>query len=49
MSDVLCFSKVSFACLEILSITGLTIKETGIYGKGSRFEIFIPKGSYRFA
>ncbi len=33
---------------EILSITGLTIRETGVFGKGARFEIRVPEGSYRF-
>ncbi len=33
---------------EILAITNLTIRETGIPGKGVRFEIFVPKGTYRF-
>jgi len=33
---------------EILSITGITIRETGIYGKGACFEIRVPKGGYRF-
>jgi PAS domain S-box-containing protein len=33
---------------EILSITGLTIRETGVPGQGARFEIFVPKGTYRF-
>ncbi len=37
-----------FLSQEILSITGLTIKETGIPGKGARFEIHVPKGAYRF-
>lgn len=32
---------------EILSITGLTIRETGEPGKGARFEIIAPKGTYR--
>ncbi len=32
---------------EILSITGLTIRETGEPGKGARFEIRAPKGVYR--
>jgi|GEM_PF-868718 len=32
---------------EILSVTGLQITETGTYGKGARFEIFIPKESLR--
>jgi PAS domain S-box-containing protein len=34
---------------EILSITGITIRETGTYGRGARFEIHVPKGGYRFA
>ncbi len=34
---------------EILSITGMTIRETGIYGDGARFEICIPKNGYRLA
>ncbi|MFA6226542.1 MAG: ATP-binding protein [Methanoregula sp.] len=38
-----------FLSSEILSITGLTIKETGEPGKGARFEICIPKDEYRFA
>jgi signal transduction histidine kinase len=33
---------------EILSITGITISETGKYGKGVRFEMLVPKGKYRF-
>ena len=37
-----------FLTREILSITGLTIKESGVYGKGARFEILVPKGKYRF-
>jgi len=32
---------------EVLSITGLTIEETGEPGKGARFEIHIPVGMYR--
>jgi len=32
---------------EILSITGITITETGEPGKGARFEIVVPKGAYR--
>ena len=34
---------------EILSITGITIRETGEPGKGARFEMAVPKGMYRFA
>jgi PAS domain S-box-containing protein len=33
---------------EIVSITGMSIRETGTYGRGSRFEILVPKGAYRF-
>ena len=38
-----------FLSREILSITGITIRECGIPGKGARFEIIVPIGSYRFA
>jgi PAS domain S-box-containing protein len=38
-----------FLSREILSITGITIRENGIFGKGARFEIRVPKGSYRGA
>ncbi|MBN1167481.1 MAG: PAS domain S-box protein [Methanospirillaceae archaeon] len=37
-----------FLSREILSITGLSISETGMYGSGARFEIVIPKKAYRF-
>jgi PAS domain S-box-containing protein len=33
---------------DIVSITGMSIRETGTYGTGSRFEILVPKGAYRF-
>jgi PAS domain S-box-containing protein len=36
-----------FLSREILSITGLDIRETGTEGKGARFEIIIPAGLYR--
>ncbi len=36
-----------FLIREILSITGITIRETGDYGKGARFEMLIRKGDYR--
>ncbi|PWR73121.1 PAS domain S-box protein [Methanospirillum stamsii] len=36
-----------FLVREILSLTNITIKETGTYGKGARFEIVVPSGSYR--
>jgi len=38
-----------FLSREILAITGLSIKECGVYGNGARFEIFIPEGKFRFA
>jgi ABC-type amino acid transport substrate-binding protein len=37
-----------FLAREILSITGITITETGSPGKGARFEITVPEGEYRF-
>ena len=36
-----------FFVREILDITGITIRETGEPGKGARFEMVVPKGSYR--
>jgi PAS domain S-box-containing protein len=36
-----------FLSREILSITGFSIRETGIPGNGARFEILIPEGSFR--
>jgi len=36
-----------FLSQEILAITGLSMRETGIYKKGARFEIEIPFESYR--
>ncbi len=37
-----------FISREILSITGISIRETGSSGKGARFEIRVPNGAYRF-
>ncbi|MFA5348341.1 MAG: PAS domain S-box protein [Methanoregula sp.] len=37
-----------FLAVEILSITGITIRETGRPGNGARFEITVPNGVYRF-
>ena len=37
-----------FLAREILSITGITIRETGTEGSGARFEIQVPEGAYRF-
>lgn len=36
-----------FLAHEIVSITGMTIRETGVYGEGARFEIIIPSEGYR--
>ncbi|MDD1728709.1 MAG: PAS domain S-box protein, partial [Methanospirillum sp.] len=36
-----------FLVREILSITGIAIRETGTYGTGARFEIVVPEGCYR--
>jgi PAS domain S-box-containing protein len=37
-----------FLSREILSITGLTITETGKQGEGARFEILLPSTTHRF-
>jgi PAS domain S-box-containing protein len=36
-----------FLAREILAITGITIHETGVEGRGARFEIVVPKGAFR--
>jgi PAS domain S-box-containing protein len=36
-----------FLAHEIVSITGITIRETGTYGEGARFEILVPPSCYR--
>jgi len=36
-----------FLCREILRITGITIIETGTFGKGARFDIVMPPGKWR--
>ncbi len=41
-------SRGLFLSAEILRITNISIKETGVPGKGVRFEIRVPKGGYRF-
>ncbi|EHQ36222.1 ATP-binding region ATPase domain protein [Methanoplanus limicola DSM 2279] len=38
-----------FLIREILAITGITIKETGVYGEGVRFEMYVQKGGWRTA
>jgi PAS domain S-box-containing protein len=37
-----------FLSRTILGITGITIRETGIPGRGARFEMLVPEGAYRF-
>ncbi len=37
-----------FLTREILRITSISIRETGVYGKGARFELIIPNGTWRF-
>lgn len=36
-----------FLAREILTITGITIRETGVPGDGARFEMTVPKKNYR--
>jgi PAS domain S-box-containing protein len=38
-----------FFVRECLTLSGMTIAETGKPGKGARFEITVPKGMFRFA
>jgi len=38
-----------FCLREILLITGITIRETGVWGEGARFEIRVPSGGFRDA
>jgi len=38
-----------FFVREFLTLSGMTITETGTPGRGARFEIAIPKGSFRFS
>ena len=37
-----------FLVKEVLSITGITIRETGEPGKGARFEMAVPEGNVRY-
>ncbi|OPY37098.1 MAG: Bacterioopsin transcriptional activator [Methanoregula sp. PtaU1.Bin051] len=37
-----------FLAREILAITGISIHETGVFGKGARFELHVPKEAFRF-
>ncbi|PKL64324.1 MAG: hypothetical protein CVV32_08295 [Methanomicrobiales archaeon HGW-Methanomicrobiales-3] len=36
-----------FLVREVLALTGIRITECGVPGKGARFEIVVPKGTYR--
>lgn len=36
-----------FLIREILTLTGISIKETGKHGKGARFDMLVPKEGYR--
>jgi ABC-type amino acid transport substrate-binding protein len=38
-----------FLAREILSITGITLTESGTEGQGARFVMLVPEGAYRFA
>jgi len=38
-----------FLTSEILAITGMSIEENGIFGKGARFEIRIPNGTWKYS
>ena len=37
-----------FLAREILGLTDITIRETGTFGSGARFEIRVPAGSFRY-
>jgi ABC-type amino acid transport substrate-binding protein/signal transduction histidine kinase len=37
-----------FLAREILSLSGISIRETGVEGVGARFEILVPEGAYQF-
>ena len=36
-----------FLAREVLSLTGIIIRETGMEGTGARFEIVVPQSKYR--
>lgn len=38
-----------FLAKEILALTGISIEETGTFGKGARFEMCVPEGKFRIA
>lgn len=37
-----------FLVREILGLTGITIRERGTFGSGTRFEMVVPSGSFRY-
>jgi PAS domain S-box-containing protein len=37
-----------FLAREILDLTGISIRETGTFGSGARFEMIVPFGSFRY-
>ena len=37
-----------FLVREILGLTGITIRETGTFGTGARFEMTVPAGAFRY-
>ena len=39
----------TFLSQEILAITGITIVENGVPGKGARFEMTVPRGMWRLS
>jgi hypothetical protein len=57
LAQFLITHEIIYSCSNLISvllnnfdegITGITITETGVPGKGARFEITVPKGEYRF-
>ncbi|WP_255331916.1 sensor histidine kinase [Methanocalculus taiwanensis] len=36
-----------FLAREILAITGIAIREIGVYSEGAKFEILVPKGFFK--
>jgi len=37
-----------FLSREILALNGITIRETGVFGRGARFEIAVPEKACRY-
>ena len=36
-----------FLAREILALTGIAVRETGVPGRGARFELVVPPGAFR--